>query len=425
MNKVKVIGGLISFIGSLFLLIVLFLNFMLAMALDINWYLYLVIVVVAWAGSFQGLPPRYKRFGGTLALMAGLLIILFYVLFTLDSVTFLMLAPYSLFAAIIGYWIPYVTIESLLMIIGGIIILASPSSEGDGAGVSRMDSDKIARVDRDKIPKPTKCYKCEEKIFPNLKKCNKCNTLLICPQCDNPIIDDWKVCSNCNVDLDFGRFRLQDSIGNTLGVGIIMPLIFIIMGICIPEIGMFSIRQFSFTELFYFVPFSPSNINFLICSISYFLLHIYLTVLFLRTGKKAIKDYGIFSCIVITFTLISLFAIRIFLVFMVMLIVFTIIYVFGTCDLIYNYSIIAKNRKQYIREGEKQEADDKLRISEAKKKLLGMIKSEKKVTLDFASQILNLDQTKIRELIYELIGEEKIKGSFQANIFVIEGVNSS
>ena len=126
MNKVKVIGGLISFIGSLFLLIVLFLNFMLAMALDINWYLYLVIVVVAWAGSFQGLPPRYKRFGGALALVAGLVIILFYVLITLDPVTFLVLAPYSLFAAIFG-WIPYVTIESLLMVIGGILILAGGS----------------------------------------------------------------------------------------------------------------------------------------------------------------------------------------------------------------------------------------------------------------------------------------------------------
>ena len=92
----------------------------------------------------------------------------------------------------------------------------------------------------------------------------------------------------------------------------------------------------------------------------------------------------------------------------------------GTCEVMYKFTMIAKNRKLYIGEREK-EVDAKVRINEAKTKLLGMIKSEKRVALDFASQILNLDQTKIRELIYELVGEEKIKGSFQANMFVIEG----
>ena len=87
----------------------------------------------------------------------------------------------------------------------------------------------------------------------------------------------------------------------------------------------------------------------------------------------------------------------------------------GSCEVIYKYTMIAKNRKIYI-----GEQDTKLRTDEAKIKLLGMIKSEKKVQLDFASQILNLDQNEIRGLIYELIGEEKIKGSFQQNIFIME-----
>ena len=95
----------------------------------------------------------------------------------------------------------------------------------------------------------------------------------------------------------------------------------------------------------------------------------------------------------------------------------------GTCEVMYKFTMIAKNRKLYIGEREKEvdAKDAKLRINEAKTKLLGMIKSEKRVSLDLASQILNLDQGEIRGLIYELVGEEKIKGSFQANMFVIEG----
>jgi len=122
MNKAKIIGIVIAFLGSLFLLIVLMINMPLLLILDIGWIIYFVICLMGWIGS---LGLKGKRIGGALALAAGVVIIIFYALITLDPVAYAVLAPFSLFAAITGYWIPYVTIEALLMIIGGLIIIAS------------------------------------------------------------------------------------------------------------------------------------------------------------------------------------------------------------------------------------------------------------------------------------------------------------
>jgi len=121
MNKAKIIGILMVFLGSFFLLIVLFfLNFALLLLGDIGWIIYVVITIIAWVGGF-GL--KGKRIGGALALAAGFVIIIFYALFTLDPVAYAVFAPFSLFAPFLT--IPYVTIEALLMIIGGLLIIAS------------------------------------------------------------------------------------------------------------------------------------------------------------------------------------------------------------------------------------------------------------------------------------------------------------
>ena len=120
MNNAKKIGILIAFLGSLFLLIVLMINIPLMLLADIGWIIYFVICLIAWVGS---LGLKGKRIGGVLALVAGLVIILFYALFTLDPTTYALFAPFSLFNLIMI--IPYVTLEALLMVIGGIIIIAS------------------------------------------------------------------------------------------------------------------------------------------------------------------------------------------------------------------------------------------------------------------------------------------------------------
>ncbi|MFX1294886.1 MAG: zinc ribbon domain-containing protein [Promethearchaeota archaeon] len=399
----------------------------------INWLLYIIICLVAWAGATNGL--KGKKYGGALSLVAGLISIVFYVLFILDPITFLVLAPYSLFAAIFDYWIPYITIESLLMIIGGIIIFIGISRlKLDSAGVSELTMDSTGdsqdlvplkkelklRIDNEKILKMNKCYKCGEKIYPNLEKCGNCNTLLLCPQCNNSITGNWKICSNCQIDLDFGRFLLHDSVGATLGLGIITPLIFLILGICIPAIEIFSFHRFSISEIFINFVYLPSAIAFLVWNLFYFICNILIGIFFLKRGKKEFKNYGIVFCIGGLFTITSLLIIRIFLVFMVGILFLSIIHIMGTCELIITYNKIAKNKKKYSMERQKKETEAKSRINEAKNKLLGMIKSEKKVTLDLASQILDLDQNKIRGLIYELIGEDKIKGSFQENVFIVE-----
>jgi len=99
MDKIKAIAGLISFIGSLFLFIALLLSWALIIALDINALLNLSICIVAWAGSTIGMNG--KRFGGALTLGVGLILIIFYILFLSDPISFQILAPFSFFAVML------------------------------------------------------------------------------------------------------------------------------------------------------------------------------------------------------------------------------------------------------------------------------------------------------------------------------------
>jgi hypothetical protein len=56
---------------------------------------------------------------------------------------------------------------------------------------------------------------------------------------------------------------------------------------------------------------------------------------------------------------------------------------------------------------------------ENKTNLLEMIKSEKKLDLDEAQNIIGIPKAKVKATIYDLVGEGKLEGSFKENIFMI------
>ena len=56
---------------------------------------------------------------------------------------------------------------------------------------------------------------------------------------------------------------------------------------------------------------------------------------------------------------------------------------------------------------------------EKKTNLLEMIKSEKKLDLDEAQNIIGIPKAKVKAIIYDLVGEGKLEGSFKENIFTI------
>jgi hypothetical protein len=55
-----------------------------------------------------------------------------------------------------------------------------------------------------------------------------------------------------------------------------------------------------------------------------------------------------------------------------------------------------------------------------KNQLYGMIKLDKKIDLQVASKLLNSPIQNVKGLIYELVGEGKLEGSFDGNMFMIE-----
>ena len=55
-----------------------------------------------------------------------------------------------------------------------------------------------------------------------------------------------------------------------------------------------------------------------------------------------------------------------------------------------------------------------------KNQLYGMIKLDKKIDLQVASKLFNSPIQDVKGLIYELVGEGKLEGSFDGNLFMIE-----
>ncbi|MFX1293731.1 MAG: hypothetical protein ACFFD2_02560 [Promethearchaeota archaeon] len=130
MGAAKAVGGILALAGSAMVLIfcLLYMNsaFFLGGPFVIGWIINLLLSVLALVGSIVGLAG--KKVGGALALIAGLWWLLMDILLTAGIISGLsffgiMVIPYSLFATYVVY-IPYITLESILCLIGGILILA-------------------------------------------------------------------------------------------------------------------------------------------------------------------------------------------------------------------------------------------------------------------------------------------------------------
>jgi len=54
-----------------------------------------------------------------------------------------------------------------------------------------------------------------------------------------------------------------------------------------------------------------------------------------------------------------------------------------------------------------------------KTRLFGMIKVEKQLNLETVQNMLKIPKSEIKDLIYDLVGEGKLEGEFQDEIFLI------
>jgi hypothetical protein len=54
-----------------------------------------------------------------------------------------------------------------------------------------------------------------------------------------------------------------------------------------------------------------------------------------------------------------------------------------------------------------------------KTRLFGMIKVEKQINLEAVQDMLKIPKSEIKDLIYDLVGEGKLEGEFQDEIFLI------
>ncbi|MHA2001899.1 MAG: hypothetical protein ACTSVU_07415 [Promethearchaeota archaeon] len=71
-----------------------------------------------------------------------------------------------------------------------------------------------------------------------------------------------------------------------------------------------------------------------------------------------------------------------------------------------------------MKEIEKKKMSSISDISNSKTILYGMIKIDKKIDVNDASTRLNISVIEIKNLIYHLVGEGKINGKFQGNLFI-------
>ena len=136
MGAAKIVGGILVLVGGAFILILLlmWMNFLIDGQWDeiSCWILNAAICSLAIVGGILGLVG--KRSGGILAIIAGAVAILFgliTVYVTWDMATW----PISFFTSIL-LWFPEpthifagITIESLLILAGGIVIVASGSEK--------------------------------------------------------------------------------------------------------------------------------------------------------------------------------------------------------------------------------------------------------------------------------------------------------
>lgn len=115
MDVIRQIGVNLSIISTIFMLIVFVLNITNIVFI----YIHLLIALLTLLGLIL---MAKKGSGKGLILFSGVLLLLFGILYYLDPIEFQFLAPYSFFMLYLNFEIPYITIETLLMLIGGILI---------------------------------------------------------------------------------------------------------------------------------------------------------------------------------------------------------------------------------------------------------------------------------------------------------------
>lgn len=131
MDTIKIVGGILAYMGGSFLLLqTILIGTVLSFSIDetIGWLLNLIIALLVLVGSILGLLE--KRVGAWLVLLAGVLSIFFGIL-TVSLTNSLLFWPYSFFTTTLQWFIPPyhlgmgVSIESLLMVLGGLCLFSS------------------------------------------------------------------------------------------------------------------------------------------------------------------------------------------------------------------------------------------------------------------------------------------------------------
>jgi hypothetical protein len=121
----RVIGGIIALAGGAMVLLECLLNTSAIStggnSLD-KWIVNLIIGLWAIIGGIMGILK--SRIGGGLALLAGIFAILCQILWYLNQTIATYFHQFSLLETF-GLIIPYVTLEGILMVLGGIITFAS------------------------------------------------------------------------------------------------------------------------------------------------------------------------------------------------------------------------------------------------------------------------------------------------------------
>ena len=118
----RIIGGILALLAGALILVVSLQFTILITSAPVAWVINIGVALIAIVGGILGLGT--KRSGGWVALAAGLIAIICEVVTTTDPAT---LAKFLNQYSFIGDYIliPWVTIEAILMVLGGFIILAS------------------------------------------------------------------------------------------------------------------------------------------------------------------------------------------------------------------------------------------------------------------------------------------------------------
>ena len=127
MSVLKKIGGILALIAGVLMSFYLIWGLILyGFPADvtgiINTIINLALIILILLGAVLGIAD--KRAGGILLIIIAIVMILFSILYTLNPLTFGMLAPYTIISLLTTLAIPYVTLEAILILVDAILILA-------------------------------------------------------------------------------------------------------------------------------------------------------------------------------------------------------------------------------------------------------------------------------------------------------------